>query len=55
MFPHRGGKYKLLKHKDMENFSGLFMLVIIGWAAWATEKYFKTRKQQQNKEVPNEH
>lgn len=36
----------------MENYAGLFILAIVGWAAWATEKYYKTRKQEQ--EVPNE-
>lgn len=38
----------------IQDYAGLFMLAIIGWAAWATEKYFKTRKQQQKQEVPNE-
>lgn len=34
----------------MENYAGLFILALIAWAAWATEKYFKNKEQ----EVPNE-
>jgi len=37
----------------MANYSGLFILALIGWAAWATEKHFKQKQKEQEAQNGN--